>query len=110
RSELFDDDVGALQQRGEAAAFGGVFQVEGDAALAAIEKRETRAVAPPFGGVAAHLLAASRRLDLHHLGACFRQQQRRQWPRQQGREIENEHTFERPHRAFPRLTRGGSSI
>jgi hypothetical protein len=49
----------------------------------------------------AHLLTASRRLDLHHLRTRFRQQQRRQGSGEQGREIENEYTFERPHCAFP---------
>jgi hypothetical protein len=39
--------------------------------------------------MAAHLLAASRRLDLHNLRAGFGQQQRGQWPREQGREVED---------------------
>src|SRR5207247_42860 len=70
-------------------------------ALAAIEKCEARAVAPPTGRMAAHLLAASRRLDLDDLGAGLGQEQRRQWARQQSREVEDKQTFERPHRAFP---------
>ena len=45
--------------------------------LAAIEEREAHAVAAPFGGTAAHLLAAWR-LDLDDLRAGFGQQQRRQ--------------------------------
>ena len=69
--------------------FGGVFQVEGDTALATIEQREAGAVVAPLGRMAAHLLAASWRLDLHNLRAGFGQQQRGQWAREQGREVED---------------------
>src|SRR5947199_8278394 len=95
------NDIRAFEQRVEPPAHGGIFQVEGDAALAAIEKCEARAVAPPTGRMAAHLLAASQRLDLDDLGAGLGQEQRRQWARQQSREVEDKQTFERPHRAFP---------
>jgi hypothetical protein len=106
---LLDDDIRAFDQGLQPGPFSSVFEVDGDAALAAIEQREAGAVVPPFGRTAAHLLAA-RRLDLDHLRAGLGQQQRRQRPRQQGREVEDEQTFKRPHRTFPVLERGAIFI
>src|SRR5262249_59210365 len=85
--ELLDDDIRAFHQRLQPSLFSGVFQVEGDTALPAIEQREAHAVVPPFGRTAAHLLAA-RRLDLDNLRAGLGQQQRRQRSRSE------EHTSE----------------
>ncbi len=90
RAELLDDHIGAFQQGVQPGPLGGIFQVEGDAPLAAIEKREAGTVVPPIGRMAAHLLAASGPLDLHDLRAGFGQQQGRQRPRQQRREVEDE--------------------
>src|SRR5258707_15451523 len=64
RPELLDDDIRAFQQRAEPLVLGGAFQIEGDAALAAIEEGKARAVAPPIRQMAAHLFTASWRLDL----------------------------------------------
>src|SRR5262249_3212868 len=68
RPKLLDDDIRAFDQGLQPGPFSSVFEVDGDAALAAIEQREASAVVPPFGRTATHLLAA-RRLDLDHLRA-----------------------------------------
>src|SRR5262249_24261340 len=88
RPELLDDDIRAFHQGMQPDPLSGVFQVNGDAAFPTIEQREARAVAPPFGRTAAHLLATWR-LNLDNLRAGLSQQQRRQRPREQGREVED---------------------
>src|SRR5215831_4078988 len=109
RPKLLDDDIRAFDQGLQPGPFSSVFEVDGDAALAAIEQRKASAVVPPFGGTAAHLLTA-RRLDLDHLRARLGQQQRRQRPRQQGREVEDEQPFKRPHRTILVLESGAIFI
>jgi len=64
-------------------------EIEHQAFLAAVELREHRALAVEARLVVPHILAA-RPLDLDHLGAGLGQEQRRQRPRQQCGEVEDD--------------------
>ena len=95
-AELLDQHIGAGQQRHKLVAIGLVLEIEHEALLAAVEQREHRALAVEARLVMAHVLAA-RPLDLDHLGAGLRQQQRGERPRQQRGEIEHENAGQRLH-------------
>ncbi len=86
RPKAFDEDVGAREQCVEHSGSVRRSQIEGDAALAAIERLEkpTRAAAQR-----AHRVAAARILDLDDVRAEIDQQQRRIGARQQARQVED---------------------
>ena len=92
---VLDDDValggqvlGELQSRG-------CFEVDDDAFLAAVDRKEVVALAVAHRREAASFVADTRRLDLDYLGAQIGQRQARGGPRQHPGEIEHAHAGKR---------------
>ena len=65
------------------------FHVDGDALLAAVEHHEVGALAIPVGTKGAAFVAATRHLDLDHLGTQVGQHRRAKRPRHHPREVQH---------------------
>ena len=89
RTEVFDQDVRLGQQLAQDVAPVGVLEVEGERALVA------RLYEPPQRGALVKLaplaqwVAAVGRFHLDHLGAEFGADARREWPGDQGAELDH---------------------
>src|ERR1019366_7096450 len=66
-AELLDEDVRAPQQRTKPRDGAGLFKVDGNAALAAVEHGEVGAVGAELRPITAHLVALAGALDLDDL-------------------------------------------
>ena len=99
-TELFDDDVGTLGE-GQYPVCGPRFlEVNLDASFSAVQHGEGHALpVNEWRGMTSRITAGP--LDLDYVGACLRQYQCCQGPRQQGREVEDSHTFKKQHSRIP---------
>jgi len=88
-TKLLDQHIRFLKQWSQAAAFARVLEIDHNALLAPVEQREHRRLAIEQRRHRAHVLAA-RPFDLDHLGAGLGEHQRRERPRQQRGEIEDQ--------------------
>ncbi len=82
RPKLLNQNISTFKQRAKLCGSLLRLQIDRQAVLAAVEQAESRARSLPLRRITAHVVAA-RPLDLGHLGAGFRQHQRRQRARQQ---------------------------
>src|SRR5918995_6856050 len=94
-------DVGSLGERPQTPPRLGRLEVELDALLAAVQKREVDAVGPKLRRVRAHLVAPLGSFDLDDLGAGLGQYQGRQRSRQQRAEVQYPDTLQRDHEHPP---------
>ena len=102
--KILDQHVAILDQPIEDFLALGVFAVDRDRALAAIEHGEIKAVgALHVAELAARDVAAAGPFDLDHVGAHIGQKLRAGRPRLHVREVEDSHAVERPARFSPRL-------
>ena len=99
-AELFDEDIGAFDQRPQPRRRAGSLEVDLDALLAAVEHGEQQAVIAGARASFAHGLAAGA-LDLDHLGARLGEDEGGERPRQEGGEIEHADIGERRHGCLP---------
>jgi hypothetical protein len=86
---LLDDDVRGFDQRAQPKHRVCGLEVDGDAALAAVQHREGHAGVAESWLVTAQLLTGVRTLDLDHLRAGLPQQERGHRAGEQGGEIEH---------------------
>ena len=91
--EVLDDHIGARRQDQREIAALGFFQVDRDAALVPVHRREGRADAVLAADVA-HVVASTRPLDLDHIRAEIGEQHSAIGSRDDARQIENLDSFE----------------
>src|SRR3974390_873417 len=101
-TKLLNDDITAFHELQDALARLQIFEIYGEAFLAAIEQRKIDTVLAPDRSIVAHFFAA-RAFDLNHLRTSFSKEQRRHRPRQQRREIEDAYPCEWAHYYPPYL-------
>ena len=92
-TELLDDDVGAFDERRQLLHCAGRLEIDRDAALSPVQKREIDAVGAEPGRVRAHLIAAAGALDLDHFRAGLGEDQRCKRAGKQRAEVEDAHTL-----------------
>ncbi|MNR19231.1 hypothetical protein D3C85_1360110 [compost metagenome] len=97
RAELLQDDVVVTHQLLDQLHRLRPFQVQGDAALVAVEVGVAGGLAAVVGRQDTHQVGTAGGFHPQHLGAHVGQQQRGERPRQQGGEVED---FQRRQRAF----------
>ena len=96
--EVLDQDVEVRQQAAQQRATLVLSQVERDALLAAVEREEEDRHAVDRRIAVAPLVAALRRLDLHHLGAQVGEDRGAERPGEKARQVEDPDARERAHR------------